>query len=169
MSDNTNNSVKIINLNLKLNKITGMVKKSDILEDWYDEKFDLIINDISAIDQNIAKKYWYNKFIPHDCGNDGIKLSKRFLNTVEKNLRRSGIVLMPVISISDHKVLIKLIKKKFTAKLLTTMEWPAPKNMLKGKVANFLKKEYIFEKYNTYVCFTKVYKLKIKSKWMKKK
>ena len=34
---------------------------------------------------------------------------------------------MPVISISNHKKLIKIIEKKFKAKLLLTKEWPAPK------------------------------------------
>ena len=34
---------------------------------------------------------------------------------------------MPVISISDHKPLIRIIKSKFNSKLLFTKEWPAPK------------------------------------------
>jgi hypothetical protein len=58
---------------------------------------------------------------------DGLKLSKKFLNTVEKNLTKKGIMLMPVISISNHKLLIKILKKKFKTKLLITKEWPAPK------------------------------------------
>ena len=111
------------------------------MKEWKDEKFDLIINDISAINSQIAKKYWYNKFIPHDCGKDGLKLSRNFLNTVEKNLNKNGSILMPVISISNHKKLIKIIEKKFKAKLLLTKEWPAPKDLIKGRVANFFKKE----------------------------
>jgi cyclopropane fatty-acyl-phospholipid synthase-like methyltransferase len=163
LSDKTVHSVSIINSNLKLNKATGVAKQSDILKSWGNEKFDLIINDISAITISVAKRFWYNQYIPHDCGNDGIKLSKKFLSSVEKNLTKTGIILMPVISISDHKLLTQLFKKKFKAKLLVTKEWPAPKNLIKGKVANFLKKKYIFKKYNTYLCFTKVYKLQIKN------
>jgi cyclopropane fatty-acyl-phospholipid synthase-like methyltransferase len=160
LSDYSSSSISNIKSNLKLNNIRGIAKKSNVLDAWGNEKFDLIINDISAIDKNIANKYWYNKFIPHDCGDDGLKLSKEFLNTVEKNLMNNGIILMPVISISNHKLLIKILKKKFKTKLLITKEWPAPKNMIKGKVANFLKKEYIFKKYNTYLCFTKILKIK---------
>ena len=163
LSDKTKHSVNIINSNLKLNKITGIVKQSDILKGWGNEKFDLIINDISAINIGIAKKFWYNKYIPHDCGNDGIKLSKKFLNSVKKNLTKTGVILMPVLSISDHKNLTQLLKKQYKAKLLITKEWPAPKDLIKGKVENFLKKKYIFTKYNTYLCFTKVYKLEVKN------
>ncbi len=163
LSDYSEHAIKLINSNLKNNKIAGITKKSDILKEWKDEKFDLIINDISAINSQIAKKYWYNKFIPHDCGKDGLKLSRNFLNTVEKNLNKNGSILMPVISISNHKKLIKIIEKKFKAKLLLTKEWPAPKDLIKGRVANFLKKKYIFKKFNTYLCFTKIYKLQKKN------
>ena len=48
---------------------------------------------------------------------------------------------MPVISISNHKKLIKIIEKKFKAKLLLTKEWPAPKDLIKGRGCKFFKKE----------------------------
>ena len=162
LSDYSKHAINIINSNLKINKVTGITKQSDILKEWKNEKFDLIINDISAISYEVAKKYWYNKFIPHDCGKDGIKLTKIFLNSVEKNLNKNGIILMPVISISDHKLLIKTIKRNFKSKLLLTKEWPAPKDLIKERVANFLKKKYIFKKFNLYLCFTKIYKLQSK-------
>ena len=77
-SDYSESAIKVINSNIKINKIHGTVKKSNILENWENEKFDIIINDVSAISSEIANKYWYNEFIPHDCGEDGIKLSKIF-------------------------------------------------------------------------------------------
>ena len=162
LSDYSKHAINIINSNLKINKVTGITKQSDILKEWKNEKFDLIINDISAISYEVAKKYWYNKFIPHDCGKDGIKLAKIFLNSVEKNLNKNGIILMPVISISDHKLLIKTIKRNFKSKLLLTKEWPAPKDLIKEKVAIFLERNYIFKKFNLYLCFTKIYKLQSK-------
>ena len=164
LSDYSKHAIKNIKSNLKINRINGCVKQSNILKEWKDEKFDVIINDISAIDSQIAKKHWYNKFIPHDCGKDGLKLSNSFLNTVKRNLNKNGFILMPVISISNHNKLIKIIEKKFKAKLLLTKEWPAPKDLIKGRVANFLKKKYIFKKFNTYLCFTKIYKLQKKNK-----
>ena len=163
LSDKSTHTVNVINSNLILNNIKGIAKESDILKGWANERFDIIINDISAISSDIAKKYWYNKFIPHNCGKDGIKLSKKFLSVVEKNVNKGGSILIPVISLSDHNRLINIIKKKFKVKLLIKKEWPAPKNLIKGKVANFLKKEYIFQKYNTYLCFTKVYRLQKKN------
>lgn len=162
LSDYSKHAINIIKSNLRNNKITGITKQSDILKGWKYEKFDLIINDISAISSDIAQNYWYNKYIPHDCGKDGIKLTKKFLTTVEKNLESKGLILMPIISISDHRLIIKLIKKKFKSKLLLTKEWPAPKELIKGKVESFLKKEYIYKRFNLHLCFTKIYMLQKK-------
>ena len=160
-SDYSENAIKVINSNIKINKINGTVKKSNILENWKNEKFDIIINDISAISSEIAKKHWYNEFIPHDCGEDGIKLSKIFLSSAKDFLNKNGIILMPVISISNHKKIIKIFNKKFKSKLLITKEWPAPKGLSKLKVKKFLKKKYIYKKFDLNLCFTKIYKLQI--------
>ena len=162
LSDYSKHAISVINSNLKINKVTGTAKESDILKGWKNEKFDLIINDISAINSFVAKKHWYNKFIPHDCGKDGLKLSKKFLMSVEKNLKKKGTILMPVISISDHKLLIKIIEKNFKSKMLVSKEWPAPKKLIKDKVDHFLNKGYIFKKFNMYLCFTKVYQIQKK-------
>ena len=163
LSDYSKHAINIINSNLKINEVTGTTMQSDILKEWKSERFDLIINDISAINSFVAKKYWYNKFIPHDCGKDGLKLSKKFLTSVEKNLKKRGTILMPVISFSDHELISKLIEKKFKSKLLVSKEWPAPKDLIKGRVENFLKKKYIFKKFNMYLCFTKIYEIKIRN------
>ncbi|MDB9940754.1 methyltransferase [Candidatus Pelagibacter sp.] len=162
LSDYSKHAISVINSNLKINKVTGTAKESDILKGWKNEKFDLIINDISAINSLIAKKHWYNKFIPHDCGKDGLKLSKKFLTSVEQHLEKKGTILMPVISISDHKLITKIIEKNFKYKLLVRKEWPAPKNLIRGRVENFLKKEYIYKKFNMHLCFTKVYQIQKK-------
>jgi methylase of polypeptide subunit release factors len=163
LSDYSKHAISVINSNLKINKVAGTAKESDILKGWKNEKFDLIINDISAINSLIAKKHWYSKFIPHDCGKDGLKLSKKFLSSVEKHLEKKGTILMPVISISDHKLITKIIEKNFKSKLLVRKEWPAPKNLIKGRVENFLKKEYIYKKFNMYLCFTEVYQIQKKN------
>ena len=89
LSDKEDHTINIINSNLRINKVSGFAKKSDILKNWKKDKFDLIINDISAISTELAKKHWYNKYIPHQCGKDGIRLSRKFLDNVKKNLKQN--------------------------------------------------------------------------------
>ena len=53
-SDYSTKAVKLIKQNIKLNKVKGEVRRSNIFEEWSDKKFDIIINDISAIDERVG-------------------------------------------------------------------------------------------------------------------
>ena len=158
-SDYSIDAVKMINKNIKLNKIKGEVRKSNIFENWSYEKFDIIINDISAIDEKIANKFWYNKYIPHECGENGIKLSKRVILNAKKYLNKKGFLLTPVISISNHKNLKKIIDKNFKSKILLHKVWPAPKKLYENNEIKYTKNGYIKKLFGVYVCFTQIYKI----------
>lgn len=162
-SDKSPHAIKLIKKNIKLNNISGIVKQSDIFKNWEGNKFDLVINDISAIDKNIAKNFWYNENIPSDCGDDGIKLTKKVLLSVKKYLYKNGEIYLPIISLSDHVKIKKILKQKFKSKLIIGKEWPAPKELLYNyKAVDKLKKKgYIFEKFNMNVCFTEIFKILI--------
>lgn len=158
-SDYSSHAVKLINKNIKLNKIKGEVRKSDIFKSWPNEKFDIIINDISAIDEKIAKRFWYNKHIPHNCGNDGIQLSKKVILNAKNYLNKKGFLLSPIISLSNHKNLKKLIDKNFKSKIILHKDWPTPKKLYENNENKFLKSGYIKKFYGVYICFTKIYKI----------
>tara|TARA_S200000501_G_C20651062_1_gene667489 strand:+ start:165 stop:869 length:705 start_codon:yes stop_codon:yes gene_type:complete len=158
-SDYSSHAIKLIDKNIKLNKIKGEVKKSDIFENWYNEKFDIIINDISAIDEKIARNFWYNKFIPHQCGDNGIELSKKVILKAKNHLNKKGFLLTPIISLSNHKTLKKLIDKNFKSKILLHKDWPAPKKLYKNNEIKYLKNGYIKKFFGVYICFTKIYKI----------
>tara|TARA_B100000767_G_C19591295_1_gene461560 strand:+ start:104 stop:799 length:696 start_codon:yes stop_codon:yes gene_type:complete len=159
MSDYSLDAVKLSKENIKLNKIKAKVIKSNVLTEWKDEKFDIIVDDISAINSKIASKIWYNKSIPHKCGEDGIKLSLEVIKNSKNYLNKNGKLIIPCISISNHKKLIKELKKNFkSVKLVVNKEWPAPKVLL-SKFKKLLKDkdDYIYFKYGVALCFTRVY------------
>lgn len=158
-SDYSIHAVKLINRNIKLNKIKGEVRKSNIFENWSNEKFDIIVNDISAIDEKIAKKFWYNKYIPHECGDSGIELSKKVILNVKNYLNKKGFLLTPVISLSNHRALKKFIDKKFKSKMMSHKDWPVPKKLYKDNENKYLKNGYIRKVFGVYICFTKIYKI----------
>ncbi len=158
-SDYSSHAVKLITKNIKLNKIKGEVKKSDIFKNWSNEKFDIIINDISAIDQKIAKRFWYNQYIPHQCGDNGIELSKKVILNAKNYLNKKGFLLAPIISLSNHKSLKKLIDKNFKSKILLHKDWPAPKKLYKNNENKYLKSDYIKKFFGVYICFTQIYKI----------
>ena len=163
MSDYSREAVILANKNIKLNKVNAKIIKSNVLNEWKNEKFDIIVDDISAINSKIASKFWYNKSIPHDCGESGIKLSLEVIKKSKKFLNKNGKLIIPCISISNHKKLLNELKKNFkSVKLLVNKEWPAPpKLMSQFKKLLTAKNDYIYFKYGVALCFTRIYECAI--------
>jgi len=160
MSDYSDFAIKIAKKNSIANKVKTTIAKSDLLENWKNYKFDLIIDDISAIDSKIAKKSsWYNSNIPCNSGSNGIALTTKIIKESKKFLNKKSKILIPSISISDHKKNLILMKKQFkNVNEISSIEWPAPKFLLNKKIiSENIKKRYIYKKFNLYLCFTKVY------------
>ena len=86
LSDISKKAIINANHNLELNKVKGHLRVGKMFEPWKNYKFDLIINDISAISSKLARiSPWFKK-IPCSSGNDGTKLSVNFLKQVKKSL-----------------------------------------------------------------------------------
>ena len=114
---------------------------------------------MSAISYKIAKNsQWYNKYIPHNCGESGIELTKKIISESNKYLNRNGILILPIISLSRHKTIEKFLNKNFKKiNLVDFKEWPLPEKLDKKKFYLNTKNENFFSlKYGIKVCFTKI-------------
>ena len=138
-----------------MNKIDFNGKKSDLLSQWKDQNFDLIINDVSAISSFFSnKKIWYNSFIPSETGLDGTKQFIKFLKIIKKlNLKN---IIIPVISLSNVPKIKKLIKKeKYKITSLLKQEWPMPKNLVFQQIKELFKlknrKKIFFRELNDFL------------------
>ena len=166
MSDISKKAVLNSKYNLKKNKVTGDVRTGSMFEPWSTHKFDLIINDISAISSDLVKiSPWFKK-IPCQSGQDGTKLSIDFLKQVLKFSMKNANIAFPVLSLSNEKKITTFAKKKFkNIKLLNSVSWPLPDEMLKHKkkLDALRKKKFInFTKISgKIICKTSVYLIKI--------
>ena len=80
LSDHSEFAVELAKRNSALNNTKLQIVKSDLFKMWKKYKFDLIIDDISAISSYVAKKSeWYNKFIPCKSGTNGLSLTKKII------------------------------------------------------------------------------------------
>lgn len=135
-SDLSKYATNLTKKNLKINKIPGTVKSGNLFSCWKNHKFDYIVNDVSGIAKEISKySPWYNNKIPSNSGFDGTKLTIKFLLESKKYLNRNGKIFFPIISLSNYKKVLLTAKKNFKSlKLISSKDWPLPKEMYKYKI-----------------------------------
>ena len=142
-SDISKEAISLCKRNAKRNKIKILAKSGTMYEPWEGDKFDLIIESISAIAKKVAKiSPWYKNGIPCDCGEDGTDLVNDVLKVSKKYLKKNGKLIFPIVTLSNKKKILKTARKNFkNVKLLISKDWPLPKSMYsKKKILENLKK-----------------------------
>ncbi len=142
--------------NCKKFKVNYEIKNGKIFHPWKNYKFDYIVSDIAAIADQVAKvSPWYQNCV-NNAGIDGTKNVIKFLNKAEFYLNKKGVILFPIISLSQENKIISVLKKKFNkVKLIKTKTWPLPKSMYKNiNLLNKLKKKKIIYFENKYGILT---------------
>jgi methylase of polypeptide subunit release factors len=133
-----------------------------LFEPWADEKFDVIMDDVSGISQDIASvSPWFGE-VPCDTGSDGTDLVLDILRNSSKHLSEDGYFFFPVLSLSNVDALLKVAKENFTiVKLIERQEWPLPKELeehmpllQKLNARGSIKLE---ERFGMVLCYTEVY------------
>ncbi len=164
-SDLSSVAIENVKENLKFFKKKGETRKGSLLSPWGEKKFDIIINDISAISSSVSKiSPWFKK-IPCESGKDGTDLSLNFLKNLPKNINKNSKVFFPILSLSNEKKVVNFAEKKFkNLKCVSKIYWPLPKSMekkikilLKLKEKNYINFKIISGKI---ICNTSIYMLK---------
>lgn len=131
-SDLSADSVQCIIKNAQNYNCPIVCKLGSMFEPWENEKFDLIINDISGVSQEVAEiSPWFNN-VPCESGSDGTKLTNEILLNAPKFLNDNGLFFFPIISLSNTEKILSEANKNFKhVKELERKEWPLPKEMQK--------------------------------------
>ena len=133
-----------------------------LFEPWADEKFDVIVDDISGISQDVASiSPWFGG-VPCDTGRDGTDLVLDILRNSSKHLSEDGYFFFPVLSLSNVDAILKEAKENFAlVKLIKRQEWPLPKELeehmpllKKLSARGSIKLE---ERFGMVLCYTEVY------------
>ena len=148
---------------LELNNVS--VRNGSMFEPWSDEKFDVVVSDVSGVSVSApVSKIWFDG-IPQDSGENGLKLTSLVLLNAQKYLRtEKSFVLLPLISLADQIKFWDLLKtENWHAEVVSEHVWKLPiKNkeekseMLKQKKEGNV--QFDLEEGN-YVCFTKILKI----------
>ena len=129
------------------------IRQSNLLSNWQDKKFDLIINDISGISSQINNISKWFKFAPNDSGDDGTKFTINILKDYKNKKFNNANVIFPVLGLSNRDKIISFLKKnRINYKILVKKEWPLPKDLVKHQ--SLLKKLKKEKKINYYEKFS---------------
>lgn len=166
-SDVSKDAIKISKINFFKNKVKFDLRLGFIFKPWIGlnsekEKFDYILNDVSAISSLLAtKSTWFRGGIPCDSGKDGSKLSINIIKNSKFFLKKNGTLQIPILSLSNKKKIFKIAKQNFTVvKIASSKEWFLPKEMLslKKTLVKYKQKNYIDYqvKFNNLICTTDI-------------
>ena len=157
LSDISNYAVSAAKKKIKYKKCK--FKSGKWLNPWKDKKFDIIISDVSSINDFIASKSPWYKGVICNSGTDGLRNIEKIISNIENNLKKNGKFILPMISLSNEKKLIKLLKKKFlSVSFSKKIIWPIPSFFHKDK-AKYLKlkresKINFQEKFGIFLAYT---------------
>jgi release factor glutamine methyltransferase len=136
-------------------------RSGNLFEPWKNEKFNIIISDVSSINDDIAKLSPWYRGVVCSSGKDGLKNIKNILKEISKYSKKKTIFILPIISLCNVSKLTSLLRKKFKKVLLTKkIEWPLPsffqKNLNKFKDLKISKNIEYKEKFGMYIAYTRV-------------
>ncbi len=161
-SDVSAEAVKVVELNIKLNNCEGKAIKSDIFSNWNGYKFDIIVDDISGISEEVAKISNWFKNIPCNSGFDGTINIGKVLNQSRNFLNKDGKIFFPVISLSNTRKILDIAKNNFkNVEKVSHNKWFLPKDLSKNlTLLENLKKDNCIDycqKFGELICWTDIY------------
>ena len=161
-SDISREAVEISKVNIKLNHCNGETKISDIFSNWSNYKFDVIVNDISGISEEIAKLSSWFKNVPCNSGLDGCKNIEKVLLQGKNFIKEKGKIFFPVISLSDTSKILRIANDNYkNVYKLSHDKWFLPEDLkMHLSILNDLKnKGYLdyCEKFGKLICWTEIY------------
>ena len=142
----------------------SIVKQSHLLDEWEEGQFEMIVCDVSAISEEVAK--FSNWFDVTSCktGADGSELMKEIFENVEKYIKKPGHFYFPIISLSDVTLIKEYSFSKFKKiKKIKRFNWPLPEEMVKHlkNLKELKEKKFVDfkEVLGMVICYTDVYEV----------
>lgn len=138
------------------------VRGGSLFAPWLDEKFDVIVDDISGIAQDVAIVSPWFQGVPCDTGKDGINLVVEILRSARQHLTDGGHLFFPVLSLSNVDLLLQVAKENFgTLNRVGRQDWPLPAELkLHMPLLRKLNAEgsiKLEERFGMVLCYTEIY------------
>ena len=161
-SDVSPASVHCCKINCKRYNCEADVRNGSLFDPWFGELFDIIVDDVSGIAQEIAAVSPWFQGVPCETGADGLALVTSILQMAPRYLNKGGRFFFPVLSLSNVDLLLRRASESFaTVKQILRQEWPLPPELkehlpLLRKLADEGRIQ-LQQRFGMVTCFTEVY------------
>ena len=161
-SDLSISSVRCCQSNCARHACEADVRIGSLFEPWVEEQFDIIVNDVSGISQEIAVVSPWFQGVPCDTGSNGLALVASIMSSAPHHLNKGGRFFFPVLSLSDVDLLLKQAADSFTTvEKISRQEWPLPFELMEHlpllrKLANEGSIQ-LQERFGMVTCYTEIY------------
>lgn len=161
-SDLSESAVRCSRENFDCYGCAAEARSGSLFEPWLGQKFDVIVDDISGVAQDVAVASPWFKGIPCETGRDGTALVVNILRNAPNYLTEDGRFFFPVLSLSNVDLLLQTAKESFSSvERIARLEWPLPPE-LKPHMP-LLKKLWqegsikLQERFGMVLCYTEIY------------
>lgn len=116
--------------NARLNGVAERItlRSGDLFEPVADLRFDLIVDDVSGVAEEVARlSSWFPPEVPSG-GIDGAASTIAMLRQAKGHLTRGGCLLFPVLSLSRHREIVAAARSEFGDGLVQVTERKIPFN-----------------------------------------
>jgi len=140
----------------------AVVKNGSLFDPWAECKFDVVVDDISGISEEVAKISPWFQGVPCQTGRNGTNLTIEIIEKASRYLTENGLLFFPVLSLSDSNSILQAAKENFkNIERVAHKEWPLP-DELKSHIdtLKILKNEGsidLNEKFGMFICYTDIY------------
>ena len=162
-SDISERAISLAKKNANEMSVEYIAKCGMLFEVWEDERFDVIVDDVAGISDDIAKiSPWYPPGVDCNAGRDGTKWILKIIEQSKQYLVEGGTLIFPTLSLSNEEKILRLVKETYTSyTLLAKQDWFLP-----DEIAS---KPEIFvpliddgsirceKKYGKWICSTSIY------------
>lgn len=131
LSDLSGRAVALTRRNAAAAGVAVDARIGSLLEPWNGERFDLIIDDVSGVAEDIAPLSPWFDGVPHRTGSSGVELTLEVVRNAPRHLLPGGALLLPVISLSAAATVIEAARLAFAdVREMASQRWQLPREML---------------------------------------
>ena len=133
LSDMSARATLLSKLNAQKLGVPAVVRQGSLFNPWVDERFDIIVDDVSGISEDVARvSPWFPEGVECQTGKDGTALTVSVLQRAPRHLNRGGMLIFPVLSLSREERILDEAHIYFSqVSLVGEQVWFIPEEMLR--------------------------------------